>query len=273
MLGLAEAGQVSVEGGDRRAAVTEINLDLAEVLPVFEQMGGVGMAQRVDMGVLLDAAGAQGQTEGALEGGAAHRLGGGGGAQAVVAFAREQQRGMAMSFPQRAQEVERALRQRNVTIRVALAAANVEQHPFGVDVADFQRQAFTEPQTAGIDRGQGDPVIQGGNGGEDLAHLAGGEDHRQLELGLGADQDQFVRPLAAEGFLPKEFQGAKGLSRGLTGHLLDRLEMDEVLADLFGGQLVGRLAVMVAELDDTGVVSFLSAGAQRQEREVIGEGV
>ena len=216
MLGLAEAGQVSVEGGDRRAAVTEVDLDLPEVLPVFEQMGSVGMAQRVDMGVLLDAAGAQSQTEGALERGAAHRLGGRGCAQAVVAFGREEQRGMFVGSPLLAQEVERALGQRDVTIGVALAAANVEQHPFGIDIADCQRQAFTEPQAAGIDRGQSDPMIQGGDRRENLAYFAGGQDHGQLELRIGADQHQFVRPLAPEGFFPKEFDRAEGLGGGLT---------------------------------------------------------
>lgn len=70
-----------------------------------------------------------------------------------------------------------------------------------------------------------------------------------------------------------EFDRAKGFRGGLAGDLLNRLEMDEVLAELFGGHLIRRLTVMVAELDDTGVVSFLGAGAQRQQREVIGEGV
>ena len=85
-------------------------------------------------------------------------------------------------------------------------------------------------------------MIQGGDHREDLAHFPGREDHGQFELGLGADQDQFVRPVAAEGFLPKEFGRAKGLGGGLTGDFLDRLEMKEVLADsahpLRGGSLL-----------------------------------
>lgn len=44
MLGFAEAGQVGVEGGDDRTFVSEIDLNLAEVLPLFEQMRGVGMS-------------------------------------------------------------------------------------------------------------------------------------------------------------------------------------------------------------------------------------
>ena len=44
MLRLAEAGQVGVEGGDNRTFVSQVNLDLAEVLALFQEMGCVGMA-------------------------------------------------------------------------------------------------------------------------------------------------------------------------------------------------------------------------------------
>lgn len=44
MLGFAEAGQVGVEGGDDRTFVSEIDLNLAEVLPLLQQMRGVGMS-------------------------------------------------------------------------------------------------------------------------------------------------------------------------------------------------------------------------------------
>jgi hypothetical protein len=36
MLGFAEAGQVGVESGDGRTFVSEIDLNLAEVLPLFQ---------------------------------------------------------------------------------------------------------------------------------------------------------------------------------------------------------------------------------------------
>lgn len=44
VLGLAETGQVGVERGDDRAFVSEIDLNLAEVLPSFHEMRGVGMS-------------------------------------------------------------------------------------------------------------------------------------------------------------------------------------------------------------------------------------
>ena len=74
------------------------------------------------MGCLFDAAGFEGQAEGALERGAGHRFGGGGGALAVVAFGREEQCGMFMSAPLLAQALESALGQGDVTITIAPGA-------------------------------------------------------------------------------------------------------------------------------------------------------
>ena len=70
MLGFAQTGQVGVNGGDDRTLVTQIDLDLAEVLALLQQMRRVGMSQGMDVRLLGDGAGFEGQTEGALEGGA-----------------------------------------------------------------------------------------------------------------------------------------------------------------------------------------------------------
>lgn len=48
---------MGVEGSRDDAFVTEVDLDLAEVLALFQQMSGVGMAKSVAMSILLDAAG------------------------------------------------------------------------------------------------------------------------------------------------------------------------------------------------------------------------
>ena len=86
MLGFAETGQVGVNGRHGRALVAEVDLDLAEVLALLQQVRGIGMTQRVHVRVLGDATGIEREAEGALEGGAAHGLGGGGGAQVTVAL-------------------------------------------------------------------------------------------------------------------------------------------------------------------------------------------
>jgi hypothetical protein len=49
------------------------------------------------------------------------------------------------------------------------------------------------------------------------------------------------------------------------------LEVDAILAELLGGDQLRRFGVMLTELTDTGQISFASARAERQEREVIGK--
>jgi hypothetical protein len=156
---------------------------------------------------------------------------------------------------------------------VAFAGADVQEHPSGVNVADFQAQAFAEAQAAGVDGGEANAMIQGVHRREHPAHFGGGEDDGQLELGIGANQFQFVRPLAFEGFLPEDLDGADGLRAGLAGDLLVDFEMDAILTNLFGGDQVGGFAHELAELSDTGVVGLFGALTHRQELEVIGEGI
>ena len=81
-----------------------------------------------------------------------------------------------------------------------------------------------------------------------------------------------MRPDTVEGFFPEQFDGADGLGAGLAGDLLVALEMDAILADVFGREQVGGFAVELTELADAGVVSRFGARADGQEFEIIGEG-
>ena len=57
MLSLGEGSQVGVEGSRDDAFVTEVDLDLTEVLALFKKVSGVGMAKSVAVSILLNAAG------------------------------------------------------------------------------------------------------------------------------------------------------------------------------------------------------------------------
>jgi hypothetical protein len=77
--------------------------------------------------------------------------------------------------------------------------------------------------------------------------------------------------LPFEGLFPKALEGADELGGGLTGGLLDGLEVDAVLADLLLRDQVGRAVVVFAQLADTREVRLFGAGADALEREVVGE--
>jgi len=271
VLGLAEGGQVGIDGRDHRAAMTEVDLELAQVFALFEEVGGVGMAQGVDRGVLLDAAGIEGQAEGALECGAAHRLGGGAGALATVALGGEQQLGMAMGTPQLAEQIQGALRQRNEAVAVSFATADVKEHPTRIDVGHVEVEGFAQAQAAGIDGAQSDAVVESGHRCENTADLLGGEDHRQPGLGGGAGEGEFGRPGALEGLFPEQLDGAEGLRGGGTGETTLGLEVDEVLTQVLGLKPIRGATEVLGQLAQTGPVGALAAGLEGQEREVVGE--
>jgi len=271
MLGLAQAGEMRVHRRHHRAFVAEIDLDLTEVLALLQQMRGVGMTQRMNVRVLFDTAGLEGEAEGALERGAADRFGGGPCALARMPLGRKEQDGMTVRFPLLAQECERAPGQRDIAVLVTLAGADVQEHALRIDVANFQAQAFAQPQAASVNETQADAMIQGGHDREEAAHLRRGEHDGQFELGIGAGQLQFVRPNALEGFFPEELEGADGLGAGLAGDSLVRLEMDAVLANLLSTDQLGGFAVELTELADAGVIGRFGAWADGQEFEIVGE--
>ena len=273
MLGPAQARQVGVNGGDERAFVAEVDLDLAEVLALFEQVGGVRMSQCVNVRGLFDAAGLEREPEGALQRGAAHRFGGRGRALSAVTFGGKEQRGMAVGFPLLAQQHQGALGQRDVTIPVALAGAEVQEHPLGINVTDGQRESFAQTQAAGVNEAQTDAMVPRDDLGQNAAHFGGGKHDRQFELGIGAGQLEFVGPDAFEGLLPEELEGADDLGGSLAGDFLFGLEMDAVLAELLGGNQVGRFGVELTELTEAGEVGLLGAGTDGEELEVVGEGI
>ena len=94
---------MSIDDGGGGAVMAEVDLQLAEVFALLQQLCGLAVAQRLNMGGLFDAAGAQGQTEASLQRGAAHRFRGGGSPQAAVAFGREEPARMSVGAPELAQ--------------------------------------------------------------------------------------------------------------------------------------------------------------------------
>ena len=264
MLSLTKAGQVRVEGGDSRIFVAEINLDLAQVLPLLKEMGRVGMTKRVHVRMFLNAASLKGQAEAPLQGGPTQGSGGGGRSRASSAtFGWEHKRRVAMSFPLLAEQFKGALRQGHVAISITLAATDVEEHAFGINIAHLQAQALPQTEPAGVDRRQANAMIQTFDLGENAANFLGREHHGQLELGIGAHQLQFVRPFAFERLFPKELEGADELGGRLASDFLDRLEIDAVLTNLLEGDQLGRAVVVLAELANTRIVGLFGAGADR----------
>ena len=273
MLGLAERGQVGVDDGGYRAAVTEVDLELAEIFALLQQVGGIAVPEGVNVGGFLDAAGTQSQAEATLERAAAHRLGGGGRALAAVTFGWEEEAGMAMALPACTEQQEGALREGDVTVTVALAATDVQEHALRVNVADLQVQALAQAQATGIDGDQGDAVVQRRHRGEDATDLRGGQDDGELELRGGPDELDLGGPGSVERLLPEVLDGTDGLGGTGAGEAAVGLEVEEVLPEVLGAEVFGGAPEVLAQLAHAGQVGLLGAGQEREETEVFGEAV
>ena len=72
--------------------------------------------------------------------------------------------------------------------------------------------------------------------------------------------------------LPGEFDGTDGFGGSLPGDLLFDLEVDAILPDLLGSDLIGGFFVMLAQLPQAIPVGLFSAMADGEQFEIIGEG-
>ena len=102
-------GQMGVDLGGPRTPVAQSLLNDPEVDAGFQQMSGVGMAQRVHVGSFGDPALLEGAVEGRLQGTSADGT-------LPSLPGREQPLGAAMGAPMHAQDLERELRQGDVAV-------------------------------------------------------------------------------------------------------------------------------------------------------------
>jgi len=222
---------------------------------------------------LFDSAGAQAKAEGSLQRGALDRFGGGGGALAAVTFGREKPLRMPMRLPLFSEQLEGALRQGDIAVRIAFARADVQEHALGIHVPNLEMQPFAQAEAARVDGAQANPMIESFDLGQNFAHFLGGENDGQFELRIGADQLDFGGPGLAEGFFPEEFDRANILSGSLARDFLLRFQMEEVEAQFLRSDQVGGLAVKFAELADAGPIAQHGAFGQRQQAQIVEEAI
>jgi hypothetical protein len=154
----------------------------ADVDAMFDQVGGPGVAERVDGGLLGHAGGRQRFMEGFLKTAFVH--GRSGVALTLRRSAGKQPDGIAVQAPLRAQHAERARGQRNRAVLITFAAANEQVHTRAVDLGDLQVDAFEQTQTAGGNDAQTNAVVGATNLGDDAPDLFGREHDGQF-LGQG----------------------------------------------------------------------------------------
>ena len=134
--------QVEVEHGGFEVGIAQVPLNSAEVDARFEQMGGIGMAQRMDANVAFEDASPLGRfAERALDAAAAHGRGRGGHGFVIASRGGKEPGEVAMGFPVEAQELQGVMRQGDRAILGALTAVDVDQVARAIAIAHLQDSA------------------------------------------------------------------------------------------------------------------------------------
>jgi hypothetical protein len=159
---LALLGEVEIEHSGFELGMAHVALDDAQVDTGFEEVGGVGMAQRVYGNSLFSDAGIKlGATESALDTTFSHGSLSLRCPLAASAKGGEDKTGMAVGEPVAAQELKRRLGQREVAILGALTTVDMDHHALTIDIGDFEMESFVESEAAGVDGEEIGVVVEG----------------------------------------------------------------------------------------------------------------
>src|SRR5215813_5991557 len=128
-------------------------------------MGGVGMQQGMDGDAhLSDPGPVFGDTEGALDTGATHRVGGQRALLLIAPGGGKEPGLVTVGFPVGAEQSERIFGQGDVAVLGTLTAMDMALQALPVNIGDLKGKGFMEPEAQAIDGSEVDVVVEGGGG-------------------------------------------------------------------------------------------------------------
>ena len=154
-----------------------------------------------DSGIIL------GPAEGALDTAFGHGSLGLLGSLAISAQGGEEEARMAVGYPVAAEQVEGGLGKRDVAIFGPFSTVDMDHHAGGVDVGDFEMEAFVKSEAAGVYGGEIGIVLEGFDAGQNAADFFHAQDGRKSSFGLGSEDAEDV-PVALEDVLIEEAYAA-----------------------------------------------------------------
>jgi hypothetical protein len=264
----SRGSKVGVDGGGGRRGVAEAFLDMAERDAGVEEVGGVGMAEGMDGGVLTDAGVLEGEAEGSLDAGDGEGMIGGGHGGGAVAGGGEEPEGVAMGLPEDAQHVQGGGRERDIAILAPFAVADVDEGASAVDVGDAELGGFTDAQAARINGGEAGAIPEWIDEGEEMLDFREGEDNGE-GLRTGRSDEVKDGPLVAECLFVEELDARDEDGHGAAGSMLVVDHGEEEGANLIFGEGVGSEAVVCGELQDSPEIRLLGARRESCQAEVI----
>jgi hypothetical protein len=146
------------------------------------------------------------------------------------------------------EQVESHRGQGYLAVTTALAA-DMEDSAGTVDIGELEAGAFHEAQATCVDSGQADAIDGDADGVENAPDLLSAEDDGE-RLGVARLGDVQAFPIAAERLVVEEPETAEGNRKGASGQLLVDRQVQQIAANLFFFERVGRTAVVACQLGD-----------------------
>jgi len=253
-------GQVEV--GDRAAdaSMAKESLDGAEIDALLQQVGGVGVPQRVAGDGLGELGIVGGAADGLEHGLPANGLGCG-------MIGEEPMIGTVLA-PVGPQELERSLGQGDVAVLASLAVSDADDHALAVDVFGAKMDGLRDAQAAGVHEDRAHAGGGPADVGQELTDLPAREDDGEFPVSLGTDEVEDGQR-APEGVPKEELDGEEVDAYGALGQAAGLGEMDEELSDLVFGELVGGSVEVACEVPDGFDVGSLGAFGQAAQAHVL----
>jgi hypothetical protein len=209
-------------------------------------------------GLLMDTGSDLGPPEGALDTTFGHRGGSVFCSITASAKSREEETRVAVSEPISAEEVEGGGRERDIAVLGSLSAVDVDHHPGGVDIRDFEVEAFVESEAAGVDGGEIGVILEGMDLCKNGSDFFGAEDGGEASFGLGTEDTEDV-PVTLEDVFEEEANAAIADAHGIGGPVIDVLAVEEIILEFLFGDQIGGFGVELGEHTDGAGVGLLSS--------------
>ena len=161
-----------------------------------------------------------------------------------------------LATPVFAQLLQQPRRERNVAVLGALALVDTQRHAFGIDIAHAHPPDLARPQPRGIGRHQHRAMLGVRRDGEQPHQLVVVEDLGQGRRRLGAGQVE-VRIRHTESDAVQEAHAVTHAVAALPAQPPLFVQVDEIVLNLLGRDLVGTAAVVTGEPCDGGEVGLL----------------
>ena len=238
--------------------MAHVSLDDPQIDSGFEKMGSVGVAEGMNGdSFFVDSGSNLGTAEGALDTTFGHGKLSVLCSIAISAKCREEHARMAVGEPVAAEQMEGGLGEGYIAILGTLSTVDMDHHTVAVDIGDFEVEPFVKSETAGIDGGEIDVIVEGFDVVQNASDFFSAQNRGESSFGLGSEDSKDV-PVSLEDVFVEEANPAIADAHGIGRPVINVFAMEEIVLEFLLGDQIGGFAAELAEHANGAGVGLLS---------------